>query len=451
MTNLGNSKPISKWAGLFRRFLGDGSGSMATGFAIAAPILFAMGGLAADYTAATRFSGRLQAMVDSAALAAAREMTLRTVTNADVQAVVSTYIAANIPANQPYPITATATIEGNGMSVRVRGQQKIATPFGLIESMGGVDRITAESVATASSKSTQLKVCLLSLATQDKGGITVHNGSYISAPDCAFYSNSSNKQSISLGKGSTVKAGMICARGGIDNDSSSVVATLVTDCPTVIDPLALKPPPATPLACKETNLKITGQVRTLDPGHYCSGIEISRGARVSLNPGTYFFSNGDLRVRDTSELLGNGVTLAFADAKAYFRFEDDALIKISAPTTGSNAGMLLWELPLPSSSPPKSGKAKTPGSKIKDTTKHHINASRAYQMTGTIYLPRGMLTIDSKKPIAAASEYTIMVVQTLDLFDGPQLVLNSNYKGTTVPVPAGLGPLGAGKIRLSGI
>jgi hypothetical protein len=90
------------------------------------------------------------------------------------------------------------------------------------------------------------------------------------------------------------------------------------------------------------------------------------------------------------------------------------------------------------------------GTKTKDITKHRISASRAYQLTGTIYLPRGLLTIDSKKPIAAESEYTILVVQTLDLFDGPKLVLNSNYKGSVVPVPAGLGPLGAGQIRLSG-
>ncbi len=88
---------------------------------------------------------------------------------------------------------------------------------------------------------------------------------------------------------------------------------------------------------------------------------------------------------------------------------------------------------------------------MKDTTKHRISANRAYQLTGTIYLPRGLLTIDSTKPIASESEYTIMVVLTLDLFDGPRLVLNSNYKNSIVPVPAGLGPLGASQIRLSGI
>jgi hypothetical protein len=127
------------------------------------------------------------------------------------------------------------------------------------------------------------------------------------------------------------------------------------------------------------------------------------------------------------------------------------MVKLAAPTTGLTAGMLIWELPLPGTPLPVGATLPAPGAKLKDMSKHRISASRAFQLTGTIYLPRGLLTIDSKKPIAAESEYTIMVVMTLDLFDGPRLVLNSNYKGSVVPVPAGIGPLGAGQIRLSGL
>ncbi len=431
------------------RFFGSRRGSTVVPFAIAAPLLIGLGGLAIDYVAVTRSSGRLQMMVDSAALAAAREMTLRRMTNADAQNVVSTYIAANIPANIPHPVVATATIEADGMSVRVRGQQKIETPLGLIETMSGTSEVTAEAVASIPRSAQQSKLCLLSLATATNGGINLHNGSYIDAVDCVFYSNSIHPRSVVMSRGSTLKANLVCARGGIDNSASVVVGTLVTDCPTQPDPLAGKPAPAVPLACKETGLKIRGQSRTLDPGHYCGGLDISGGSRVTLNPGVYYFSGADLRVRDTSEFIGNGVTLAFTDAKAYFRFEDDALIRISAPASGATAGMLIWELPIAAALPPPGVPAVATGVRQKDTSKHRINTSRAYQLTGTIYLPRGLLTIDSQRPVAADSEYTIMVVQTLDLFDGPRLVLNSGYKASAVPVPAGLGPLGAAQIRLS--
>ncbi|MFN7321719.1 MAG: hypothetical protein ACK5TM_11920, partial [Methylobacterium sp.] len=67
---------------------------------------------------------------------------------------------------------------------------------------------------------------------------------------------------------------------------------------------------------------------------------------------------------------------------------------------------------------------------------------------GTIYLPEGLLLVDSRRPIADQSPFTIIVVSRLDLYDGPSLVLNANYDGTPVPVPPGLGPIGAKSVRL---
>jgi hypothetical protein len=37
----------------------------------------------------------------------------------------------------------------------------------------------------------------------------------------------------------------------------------------------------------------------------------------------------------------------------------------------------------------------------------------------------------------------VIVARNVTLYDGPNLVLNSNYDGTTVPVPKGLGPVGS--------
>jgi hypothetical protein len=58
-------------------------------------------------------------------------------------------------------------------------------------------------------------------------------------------------------------------------------------------------------------------------------------------------------------------------------------------------------------------------------------------------MPNSSLYIDSKKPIADRSAYTVIVARTVELYDGPNLVLNSDYGATTVPVPKGVGPLGA--------
>ena len=41
-----------------------------------------------------------------------------------------------------------------------------------------------------------------------------------------------------------------------------------------------------------------------------------------------------------------------------------------------------------------------------------------------------------------------MVVQQLDLYDGPNLHLNSDYSASDIPIPKGVGPYG-GKVLLT--
>lgn len=413
------------------------------------PAIVGASGFATDYVAVTRVSNRLQSMVDSAALAVARELTLRPLSQQAAQAVVSAYMAANIPANIPYPISSTVALEENDTAARVTGTQQVETPFGLLERFSGVTQVSAVALARVTPSATQTKLCLLSLAKTSDGGLFAHNGSYIDAKGCTFYSNSTNKASVILSQNSTIKASLICARGGVTNLSSFVEGEIVTDCPAQADPLAGKPEPTKPAACREIGLKIANQTRTLDPGNYCFGIDIFGTSKVTLNPGVYFITGGNLHVRDSAELIGNGVTFMFVGISSFFRFEGNALIRLSAPSSGISAGMLIWEsqalaVPLP----PALAKVAM-SIKEKVLNQHHINSNRAYQLTGTIYLPRGLLTIDSTTPVAEQSDYTIMVVNKLDLFDGPKLVLNSNYKGSNIPVPKGLGPIGATQLRLS--
>jgi hypothetical protein len=72
----------------------------------------------------------------------------------------------------------------------------------------------------------------------------------------------------------------------------------------------------------------------------------------------------------------------------------------------------------------------------------------ARNLLGTIYMPQGEIIIDATKPIADKSAYTVLVVRQLHLYSGPNLILNSDYSATDVPVPMGVGPFGA-KIFLS--
>ena len=63
-------------------------------------------------------------------------------------------------------------------------------------------------------------------------------------------------------------------------------------------------------------------------------------------------------------------------------------------------------------------------------------------LLGTVYMPKGRLIIDATRPIADRSAYTVLVVQQLDLYEGPNLVLNTDYRASDVPIPEGVGPYG---------
>jgi hypothetical protein len=71
------------------------------------------------------------------------------------------------------------------------------------------------------------------------------------------------------------------------------------------------------------------------------------------------------------------------------------------------------------------------------STVTRYSANDARKLLGTIYLPNGVLYIDANKPIADQSAYTIVVARRVELYSGPNLVLNTDYGGTDVPIPKG--------------
>ena len=79
---------------------------------------------------------------------------------------------------------------------------------------------------------------------------------------------------------------------------------------------------------------------------------------------------------------------------------------------------------------------------------YRIVSDNARTMLGTIYLPAGRVVIDASRPVADQSAYTVIVAQQVNLYEGPNLVLNANYAGTSVPVPKGVGPV-SGKLLLT--
>lgn len=453
---------------LLHHFARAHEGSATVLLAIGLPSLLALVGGAVDYTSAMKSQSRLQGVADAAALAIAREMTLSPMTPERVQILAVRHVQAALGATDSDVLIA-GTLTENNMAVSVVVTAPLKTPLGLLPKLTGASTVKTVALARVSASARQSKLCILSLGDHYNGGIFMHNGSVLNAPECMLHSNSTQKHAVIVQQGSQLVASLVCARGGVVNLAGQLRATLLSDCPIQRNPLESKPEPPVQGGCMQNNLVIRDGMHTLSPGVYCKGLRVEGLARVTLSPGVYVFRDGPLTVSQNAEFTGNGVTLMFAGRKSYFRFLDNSLIRLSAPAGGVSAGMLLWESRFfqPGSNSWKNGGCggngddddddrgsnscgtRTPGVvPPKKTNEHHINSDRARELTGTIYLREGLLLIDSRRPVADQSPFTVMVVNKLDLYDGPNLMLNSNFSGAPVPVPQGLGPLGGKNVRL---
>jgi hypothetical protein len=232
-------------------------------------------------------------------------------------------------------------------------------------------------------------------------------------------SNSTDPDGINVASGSELVSTLICSSGGVKG-SGSFEPAAQTDCAPLEDPLASREPPAVS-GCDYLDRKIEGGNVSISAGTYCGGLKIEKEALVFAEPGTYVFTDGKLEVKDEASLTGDYVTFYF-DGDALLDFDKDTTIDLSAPKEGPLAGILFFESP----AAPKG-------------REFNIESENARRLLGTIYLPNGKLKIDTKGDVAEESAYTVIVAEQLEV-KGANLVINSDYGGTDVPVPEGIGP-----------
>jgi hypothetical protein len=363
---------------------------------------------------------KLQLAADNAALTAARELTL---TNTEDVRIVSVAKAAALSTSasgkaQGAQTSVEAEVVSSRSGVKVNVRETVPTIMGKLLSLPTADlRVTATAKVVGGQK-----LCFLALDANRAGALTLNNNARLTAETCAVQSNSKHGRGIANDTTGLLRAQRICSAGGTSGPSANYNPAPLTDCPAIPDPLAGRTRPAVG-PCSQTNWQRSGGEHLLSPGVYCGGITVLGGAKVRLQAGEYIVTGGNLLVAANGSIEGDYVGFYF-DGGAAFNFGAQTTVSLSAPKTGPLAGLLFQ------------------GDPAANNPIFQINSNNARRLLGTIYLPAGQLRIDATNPIADQSAYTVIVARQVSLFSGPNLVLNSNYGGTDVPVPKGLGPVG---------
>ena len=393
----------------------DERGGIALTFGLLLPLVLSSVAAAVEFGVLAHRTSQLQNAADAGALAAARQLSIARSSSDGVLSAAQAMVAASVEPG--FELSVTATVLGNAVEVNVT--QMAASLFGKIM---GTESYSLAAKAVA--RVTSARLCMLALEPDKKGAIDVNQSATLTAPKCSVVSNSRSRSGIVAADGSRIDAEAVCSAGGIDG-KEKFVRPPTTDCPSIGDPLGDRPTPKVG-PCTFKKLVIKGGTQSLIPGVYCDGLKITDGATVTLSPGIYVIQGGKFVVEKAATLEGEDVGL-FLTGKS-------TTLEFSIPT--QRLACLH----------PK--KAKWLGSSFSTIVsdkmdKHRIYSNNARKLLGTIYMPNGALYIDSKKRLADRSDYTVIIARSVELFDGPDLVLNANYEGSSVPVPKGVGPLGS--------
>lgn len=405
---------------ILSHFANNRSGSIALQAALAIPVLMVATGATLDYTNLVSQKASLQAIADTAAVSSARELRTGNGNQTTIQSVASNVVQAALAGtpNAAATTTSAQVLEKNS-GVKINLSQTVPSLVGKLMATGST-KITATSTARISGGPA---VCILTLNNNSAKALEAQQTALLTGTNCGLYSNSTADNGIIAKGQAKITAKLICSAGGVAGNTKGLSPAPTTDCPPLKDPLASRPPP-TVGGCNYTNFVVSGGTQTLNSGVYCGGLHITAGAKAIANPGVFIIKDGPLKVDGDSSLVANNVGFFLTGTDARLEFAAGAnTISLSAPITGPLAGLLVFEDP-----------------KNKAGVHHLIESDDARKLLGTIYLPKGVLSIGSNAKVADQSAYTVVVADSIILTGGPHMVLNTDYGSTNVPVPEGVGP-----------
>ena len=396
---------------LLARFARDTSGSYLIIGALMMPVLVGFVGLGTDYGLWVHTHQSAQSAADSAAVSAA---TADNATDVTVQASAVTALygfvngtnGTTVAVNRP---PTSGSRSGNASAVEVVVTQERAPLFAAVFLSRPVV-ISARSVAVP----TPGTGCVIALDRTASGAVTVQGSSQINLQNCNLYDNSNDASALTVGGSGLITALSVGVVGGISG-ASSITTTegIKTGLSPTPDPYANTSFPPF-FGCDQNNLKVTSSV-TLSPGVFCGGMQVVAGAVVTLNPGIYYMDRGSLSVAGNATINGTGVTIVFTSGNnnnwATASISSNAVINLTAPTTGPTAGIVLF------------GDRNMPVG-----TAFKLTGGATQNFGGAVYLPKAALNYAGGS--SASNGCTQIIADTLNWSGGSSLALNCSTYAT---------------------
>jgi Flp pilus assembly protein TadG len=415
--------------GLLLRFLArESSGSLLPMFALTMVPMMAMVGAAVDYSRASGIRTGLQAALDAAVLAGARDGTANwsnvalSIFNANLPDRGASVAAPTFTKNPDATYSGSVAANVSASFLKLIGTSSIA--------------MLAQSKAQSSGWTAQ-QFCVLTLNSNAQPSVKLTGNASIdiNAPQCIFQVNSNSVGAVYLNGNTSISSARNCFVGSatkVGNATLSPAPDFM--CQPVPDPFANFARP-TVGPCDYVNFSASGnKTITLQPGVYCGGMQFSGQVTVTFAPGMFVIKDGMLQASGGTSYTGNGVAFFLTGAGAGVQMSGQANWHLVAPSDGPLAGFVFFLDPQ--------------GPTGWAATSSQLSGTAEMYFEGVIYLPRQSVALNGNAEIYTPSPYTAFIVDTLDITGNGSMVINNDTSRSHVPVPAALQVAAGGHPRL---
>ena len=377
-------------------------GNVALIFALALPpiAVAAVGGIQLSYVVNVRSVS--QDVADSAALAGAQQMAVSPVGAADRAVSWARAQLASRASSSTFQVAATA-VDNHTLKVTIDAY----TPsfFGDMLPKGG---FKSHAEATGQQQAMAPLCVLVDGASSDL--LKVAGSSRISG-SCLVHGNGD----ISADASASITASRVEASGAATG--ALISPTPLTGAPTVSDPFGAL---SISYACATGNDQDFGNnaTATLPAGVHTGKVTIGNNSSVTLGPGDHYFCD-TFAIGNNSLVTGIDVALVF-DRMASYSPKPNATLSLSGRQSGGLSGFV-WIVA-------RNGSGN-----------FNIATDSITKITGAIYAPTTTLVLSGTKPSAQASDWTVVAAKALQVTGAANLQINTNYAGSVVAVPIGVG------------
>jgi hypothetical protein len=267
--------------------------------------------------------------------------------------------------------------------------------------------------------------CVLTLDTSATDAISVNNMGSIVATGCGVFANSSATNAIYLNSG-TISGSSVGAVGtvGESNSGSNTMSPAGGSSGQAAqsNPLASKTI-STPTTCNYTNGNFTAYQSTAysftqSANVFCGNTTIGGNSTTdTFAPGIYYVVNGNLTFNNADVTSASGVTFVLTGTSpgAFSWTNYSGTYAMTAPTSGTTAGILVWQ------TCPSSGNAPA----------NTMAGGSTLQISGAFYAPCGALNMSNNAQITTASGGSVSVItDTLSVVGSAGIAASGSNSGS---------------------